>query len=242
MRSGLRITLLALLLAVVVAGDASASSAATPSSPRNGAKVKEGADFMFDWRWGPGEYYGGVYISRYRSMKGAEPMGDWDTVSHSGPFKISGAKGSGYHIGKFRAPLTGVWFWQVCAVSIHGEDDKCSLSGPVFRLVVVPRKVTFAIHARLGENDNGVDSVVVRVDAKAPGEQVDDYKLCWRVAGGGKKCTGPNEGLGTYVVYAGTSRNDYAIPINSTNVPGGRFDAWVEYGGKKVASYSGRLR
>jgi hypothetical protein len=146
-----RVAILIVVLAVALVSTAtatpprattSAPKAAKPHSPRNGATIKYGrTSFMFDWRWGQGQYRGAPYISRYPDMRKPQLMGNWVTASHSGPFIIGplpGYPGSEPKaIGRYKAPLTGKWYWQVCAVSIHGEDDKCKFSGPIYHFTVV---------------------------------------------------------------------------------------------------------
>jgi hypothetical protein len=125
-----RFLLAAAVVAVLLAGVASAASAATVlHSPKNGAVIHWKSGFVwFDWRWGAGEYAGGVYIGRTRNFRRMHLLNEWDVASNTSAYIDS-------RNGDIRRP--GVYYWTVCAQTITGEDDRCYLHAPIRRFTVV---------------------------------------------------------------------------------------------------------
>jgi hypothetical protein len=213
------------LVAALLTPSGLATTNATPHSPRDGASFRVAQDIFFDWRWGPGEYWGTVYVSRSRAMRNPHRVDDW------------GAASNAYTVFSLNSE-SGTWYWQVCAVHVRGEDDKCSFTGPVRRLIVKPRKLSYSFSGHRGQNDDGADSIVLRVITRNQALLQDsEYQVCWKTISG-TRCTDEIDGLGVYITYIAAPRTDYAIPVTSRNVINGQFTAWLVVAGKKVATYT----
>jgi hypothetical protein len=105
--------------------------------------------------------------------------------------------------------------------------DRSTIAGPGLS------KVGFT--GSVGRNDDDVRSWVLRV--VTPGENIDDFSICWKQTTG-QRCTDTVDGLGTFITYIASPRVDYAIPMAAKNIVGGKFQAWLMFNGRRVASYS----
>lgn len=72
------------------------------------------------------------------------------------------------------------WYWAVCAVTIYGEDDRCTIRSPVYSFYTRPRRIVWrmVVDAHPRGVSGGWASVYVTQKSKGV-----EYRICSTFAG-----------------------------------------------------------
>jgi hypothetical protein len=95
---------------------------------------------------------------------------------------------------------------------------------------------TFSIAGRFGFT-NAQRTVILRVTARRGTQPILNYDLCWQTTSG-NLCTDPLKAIGKYLFAEGAFWSEYEIPLTVENTVGGAFTAWVNFQGRRVATYN----